>query len=79
MDFMQGQIVKAKAGRDKGNYFVVVKVEEKYVYICDGKSRPVDRPKKKKLIHLEPTKTIVGEKMDTNRNVKKILREFKGS
>ena len=44
------------AGRDKGNMFVVVSVEDNYVYIVDGSLRKVENPKKKKLKHIELTK-----------------------
>lgn len=49
---LPGDIVYAKAGRDKGGYFVVVSAEGEYAYICNGKSRKVMQPKKKKLKHL---------------------------
>ena len=41
-----GTIVKAKAGRDKEGFFVVVKSEEGWVYIADGKRRKVENPTK---------------------------------
>lgn len=49
---MIGEIVNAKAGRDKGNYFVVISVDGEYVKICDGRRRKLENPKKKKLKHL---------------------------
>ena len=42
-------------GRDKGLYFIVVGVEENYVYLVDGSVRKVDKPKKKKIKHIELT------------------------
>jgi ribosomal protein L14E/L6E/L27E len=46
-----GSLVYAKSGRDEGKYFVVTSiVNEKfidYAYIADGKSRPLENPKKK--------------------------------
>ena len=56
MDFRDGNIVLSKAGRDKGNYFVVLAtVDENFVYIADGDLRKVDNPKLKKCKHLENT------------------------
>ena len=56
MELHAGEIVYSKAGRDKGNYFVVMETEgELFAYLCDGKLRKVDRPKKKKLKHLAKT------------------------
>ena len=56
MNFRDGHIVLSKAGRDKGKYFVVLKVvDENFVYIADGDLRKVDNPKLKKCKHLENT------------------------
>lgn len=50
---MIGTIVRSKAGRDAGRYFVVVEVvDEQYVLIADGKYHKTDQPKRKKLKHL---------------------------
>lgn len=72
-----GTIVKAKAGRDKEGFFVVVKSEEGWVYIADGKRRKVENPKKKNPIHLSITNTVLSDSMDTNRLIRTALREFR--
>lgn len=86
MDFRDGNIVLSKAGRDKGNYFVVLKVvDENFVLIADGDIRKVDNPKLKKCKHLENTgKTSekVLEKLKegirvTNPDLLKELTEYK--
>ena len=51
--FVSGDIVKSVAGRDKGNYFIVVKTERNFAYISDGKIHKVDSLKKKNVKHLE--------------------------
>ncbi|MGI6371579.1 MAG: RNA-binding protein [Caldicoprobacterales bacterium] len=49
-----GRIVLAKAGRDKGNLFVIVdRIDHEYVLIANGRNRTIDKPKKKKIKHLE--------------------------
>jgi ribosomal protein L14E/L6E/L27E len=46
----------SKAGRDKGKYFIVLKVvDENFVLVADGDMRKVDNPKLKKCKHLENT------------------------
>lgn len=50
-----GRVVKSKAGHDKGRLFVVVGiVDDSHVLICDGRLRPLNKPKIKKLKHLSP-------------------------
>ncbi|KPU42611.1 hypothetical protein OXPF_37860 [Oxobacter pfennigii] len=49
-----GQIVRSKAGRDKDKYFVVMGLDGKeYALICDGELRKVEKPKRKKIKHLD--------------------------
>ncbi len=75
MEYSVGQIVKAKAGRDKDGFFVITALDGAFAFIVNGKSRKVEKPKKKKLIHLAPTKTVV-QSVTTNREVKRVLTEF---
>lgn len=49
----EGEIVRSRAGRDSGRAFVVWKVLDKeYVLLVDGRLRTLERPKKKKRMHL---------------------------
>jgi len=48
-----GQFVKSRAGRDKGNVYIVYRiVDDRYVDVIDGDRRKLSNPKKKKVIHL---------------------------
>lgn len=73
----EGSIVKAKAGRDKDMFFVVVKLQDEYAYIANGRRRKVDAPKKKKLIHLQSTHGTA-KSYQTNREIKNAIKEFGG-
>ena len=53
MNLCVGDIVKSRAGRDKGRFFVVTQLEEEpFVRVCDGDLRKLERPKRKKAMHL---------------------------
>jgi ribosomal protein L14E/L6E/L27E len=78
-----GRMVYAKAGRDKGKYFLIIRiVDDKYVYISDGESRTVEKPKKKKIIHIklenlvdyELAEKILNGNAIRNVNIKKFLQ-----
>lgn len=58
ISFEIGQIVFSKCGRDKGLPFVVLKIEGEYLYLADGNLRTLEKCKKKKFKHVQPTKTI---------------------
>lgn len=76
----RGAIVLSLSGRDKGRLLAVVEGGEKSVRVCDGKERPVERPKLKNIRHLEPTgKRLGDEELKTNRALKKALSGFNAS
>lgn len=49
---VSGAIVRAIAGRESGEVFLILNVDGDYAYITNGKSRPISNPKKKNLKHL---------------------------
>ena len=51
MEWQQGSIVLATAGRDAGMYFAVVAADERFVWLANGKLRRAERPKRKKRRH----------------------------
>lgn len=52
--FAVGDIVKALSGRDGGRIFAVTQIiDENYVFIANGRSRPLSKPKRKKIKHLK--------------------------
>lgn len=72
-DLKIGQIVKSKAGRDKGRIFLIHSVlDEQYVLVCDGDLRKLQSPKKKKVKHLVIYNTVFtefAEKLQKNKNL----------
>ena len=58
MEFSLGQIVISKAGRDKGDVFIVYDIDGEHLKLVNGKDRPLANPKKKKIKHVQPTKTV---------------------
>lgn len=85
MNAAVGQIVVSRAGRDAGRTFVVVKViDDLFVEICDGDLRKVEKPKRKKIKHLNITgkkaeglaeKLKSGDRI-TNAEIRKALVDF---
>ena len=71
---MVGQIVISKAGRDKGCLLVTVGETEKAFLVCDGKKRPLERPKTKSKRHVAVTNTLLGEQqISTNKSIRRAL------
>lgn len=73
-----GTVIFSKAGRDKGCFLVCLKqLDEDYVLLVDGKKRPIERPKKKKLMHLQKTNTVLDiDEKSSNKRIRRLLREY---
>ena len=50
--FTIGDVVLATAGREKGEIFLVLNIEENNLYLINGKTRTFNQPKKKNIKHL---------------------------
>ncbi len=75
---MIGQIVCSKKGRDKGYFLVVVEETDNTVYVCDGKERPLERPKKKNVKHLSFTNTVLEtDCFKSNKGLRKALAIYR--
>ncbi len=59
MDISRGSLVYSRAGRDKGTLFVVLGRDGDCVYLADGETRRVLKPKKKKIKHINKTNKVV--------------------
>ena len=70
-----------KAGHDKGQIYLVDKVESEYVYLVNGTTKPFDKPKKKNRKHIQPVKNfpqditlIMEENVPQDQKVKKAIK-----
>ena len=60
---MVGQLATSKAGHDKDRIYVVMAQEGECVFLSDGRLRPPDKPKKKRIRHIQPINVSVGEEL----------------
>lgn len=49
----KGEVVEAKAGKEKGKLFVIVNLDDKYAYLSDGKRLKITKPKRKSFKHIQ--------------------------
>ena len=85
MEWKKGMLAVSKAGHDKDSWYVVLKIEGNYAYLVNGKTKTLEKPKKKKLMHLQPVNRIseqLQEKMDNGKqwideDVKRALKLVK--
>ncbi|MGI6097897.1 MAG: hypothetical protein ACOYBM_07275 [Dethiobacteria bacterium] len=79
-----GQVVRSLAGRDKGNFYLVIDVDGDYALVVDGDKRLIMKPKKKNCKHLQLFNYVDNELVEAlkqnrveNALVRKILRSWR--
>ena len=83
MNYEAGMLAWSRAaGHDKDTLYVIVKTEGEYVYLSDGRLKPVDHPKKKKIRHIQIVRQIPEELLGLNivtiknEEIRKAIRRF---
>ena len=73
---------KTKAGHDKNQIYFLLKEDEEYVYLVNGTTKPLEKPKKKNRKHIQLIKNLpievtgVMEAGMTNENVKRAIKIY---
>lgn len=86
---MTGMFAVSKAGHDKGKLYIIIKEENEYVYLADGRQKPLEAPKKKKKKHIQIIKRIgkdgcpaagaidiEGNQQVRNEDIKRAIKEY---
>ncbi len=74
MEFRKGELVICTAGRENERLMCVIDFDEKYVYVCDGKERTLNNPKRKNPKHVQKTNKQIPDSMFlTDRALRKAL------
>ena len=76
MDFVKGQLVRSKAGRDKTRTLAVLAVEEQMLLLADGDLRKLDNPKRKKKQHVAPTTVLENELLKSDQQLRDAIRAY---
>ena len=58
MELRKGMLAISKAGHDKDSWYVIQKLEGNKAFLVNGENRTMDRPKEKKLKHLQPVNQV---------------------
>lgn len=79
MEAVNGRIVKVIAGHDKNLFMVITAVEGDFAFLSDGKSRKLNKPKKKRLKHLRFTNTVIDTADLTDKKLRRVIGEYTGN
>lgn len=81
---MVGSFAVSRAGHDKTALYVVVANEGDFVFLCDGRYKTVEKPKKKRVKHIQIiNRTIDAQLLTelcegkiTNEQIKYAIRQY---
>lgn len=77
MEARVGRVVRAIAGREKDSFFVITGLtDDGCVLLSDGKERLLEKPKRKKLRHVQLTGEHVELEGITNKKLRSVLRTY---
>ena len=77
MDFVRGQLVRSKAGRDKTRTLAVLAVDGPMLLVADGDLRNPDNHKRKKMQHVAPTTTVLeNELLKSDQQLRDAIRAY---
>lgn len=82
---MIGMLAFSKAGHDRQTVYMIIEEEAEYVYLCDGRLKTVEHPKKKNRKHIQPIKKVVDSTVREkllqkqpvrNEEIKRVIKAF---
>ena len=72
----EGMLARLLAGHDKEKVYVIIKIDETFVYLVDGQQRKIDNPKKKKKKHVQLIRNRYELDSADDAKIKRILKEY---
>lgn len=84
---MTGKLARSKKGHDKGCVYLITREEGDSVWVTNGKTKPVDQPKRKNKKHIQPIlhlpdeirKLLADEEKPDDDKVRRILKLYRRS
>lgn len=74
-----GNLAKSIAGHDKNQIFMILREDERDVYLADGLRRGIENPKRKNKRHVQPVyyKNEAVQAIEKNEDIKRVLKLYK--
>ena len=71
---MRGEFATSLSGHDRGKVYIITEEHEDFLMLCDGRLKPLEKPKKKNLRHVQIVKKHtynkeIIEKLERNEKV----------
>lgn len=79
MQLQVGMIVRAIAGKEQDKFYSIIKLDNNFVYLADGKHRKLEQPKRKNKKHVRATGTVWDLNGMTNNTLCRKLKQYQDS
>lgn len=60
---MVGNLASSLAGHDKGQIYFIIREDDEYVYLCDGRLKTTENPKRKNRRHIQIIKRGIDQEL----------------
>ncbi len=77
MQLQTGMVVLVSAGKEKNGCYLIIRTDEKFVWIANGKDRTLQNPKRKNPRHVRPSGLIWNPDGMTDKMLRQKLRVLK--
>ena len=85
---LEGLFAISKSGHDKGCMYVIVREEDEYVYVADGRLKLLENPKKKNKKHIQIIKKkaievianeiqVKSDRISNNEEIKRAIKLYR--
>ena len=72
----RGDAVISLAGRDRNELLAVAAADAQGVTLCNGKDRPLARPKRKNPKHISPAGAVIDTDGLTNKKLRRLISQY---
>lgn len=76
LSYEPGMLVRSHAGHDKGKLYIIIEERDQMLLLSDGKIRTMERPKAKKVMHVQLIKEKLEEKEMTDISIRSFIKKY---
>ncbi len=74
-----GMLAKSLAGHDKDKIYLISKIDKDYVFLVDGETRTLQKPKRKKQKHIQIICKKSFTDIERDEYIKRVIKEYNQS
>lgn len=76
LSYEPGMLVRSLAGHDKGKLYIIIEEIDGKLMLTDGKIRTLERPKAKKVMHVQLIRKKLEDKEFTDISIRSFIKKY---